>query len=698
MDATPPISELIGLTGRQKGKRYALDKTLIKIGRDESCDLRILVDAIQPIHALLICTGEGAVLSAWEGSEVFVNGNRIEHEQLRDKSILRIGPFQFQLRLHTISPSTLKIRHDDEQDVAPPPLPAESSSDSVEERRVQLEALHRQLRESRANFREEQRRKETEIEQQFQDLSEAFDEADRREQRAEHERERLLRLRTRMIQRWKRHWTAQRKKIEKQTETLQNDLSKLIAQQAVFESQRDETLLSLQDREERFHFREQQFEVEQAAWEVLKTEQQRQLDLQRFELEDRIERFERDKGIFRIEQKRLDRKTRHLRHEADGLEVRVKNLRKVLEELEARKASLGTIEPELPAILKLSNELPPGAIYIKSPPKPEEVLHEQRRQKLDALARTVADQQAVLVEQLDRMSIAKEFWRAEEKRVVEELERFTNELRHQDEALIQREDELDRRERRLIQEQESLLQMRHHLESSRTRLLLDESQFKGEQSRKRAEIHQAQRHAERMQQTYESLCHRWLTSRSDEEDRRQAAQKKLQELRERWLNDLAASQGERRKLEDRERQLAQQEMILELTRQSLAEKSDAKLFEKRIERFRRHVVSTFRRSEEKLLQQRETLETESASMREVFAVVSERLRTTNQREEMVRQQELRLLSDQTEHQLQVESTSDLTRRLQVEHESLTEEVQKLREELSRTLPITTEDQPLIRAA
>lgn len=687
MDATQPAGELIGLTGRQKGKRYPLDKPLWKIGSDEACDLRLLVDSVQPVHALLVVAGGMAVLTSWDRGEVFVDGNPIEQEYLRDKSILRFGPFQFQLRLRAPESATLRIRTDEPEEEAPPALPVGSSADTVEDRRQQIEALQRQLRDSRARFRDEQRRKEAEIEQQFRDLAEAFDEADRREDRAEKERERLLSLRSRMIKRWKRHWAAERKSVERQTEVIQADLARLVAKTAAFESERDETLARIDSEKNTLRERENQIEVEHAAWEVTRDEERRRIDLDRLELDEGRQALDKKDRQLRGEHKKLDRQVRNLQREADGLESRVRNLRKQLAELEKKKDSFTLKVTEEPEILKLSEELPPGAIYIKSPLRPEEALQERRREKLESLARSIADQQAVLVEQLDRMSIAKEFWRAEEKRVVEELERLSHEMQAQDDGLTQRDEELTRREQQLLQEQQAIREQRLQIEAAQSRLALQESQFKGERDRKRAEINQSQRHADRVQQTYEKLCHRWLTTRAEEEDQRQTAHQKLQELRERWLAAVASEQAERRRLEDRERQLAQREMVLELTRQSLAEKSDNKpLFEKRLERHRRHVMSAFRRAEEKLVLHREALDSEAESMKELFAVATDRLRVAHIREDAVRKEAIEFQNARTEFQMKLEAETDREERWKLQNEAYEREIGELRAELLRLLP------------
>ena len=79
--------------------------------------------------------------------------------------------------------------------------------------------------------------------------------------------------------------------------------------------------------------------------------------------------------------------------------------------------------------------------------------------------------------------------------------------------------------------------------------------------------------------------------------------------------------------------LAQEQLILEQARQSLLEKSENRhLAERKLERYRRHVRAAFRKEEANMEQQRNRIEAESESLRELFVALTLRVQDTKQRE------------------------------------------------------------------
>ena len=638
--------ELVGLTGKQKGKKFPLKFPLTRIGRDDSADLRLSMDDIAALHALVILSAEGPCVQGWEGASVFVNNEKVAQKVLRDKDILRVGPFQFQLRWHGEPKESLRIQaasviaNQVEATEKERQFRLHDENDSPEERaepkQLDLEALHRQLNEARAHFRREKAESEAHIEEQFRDLTEAFDETEVREREAEAERSRLLNLRSRFIKRWKRHWASERKKLERLQEVVQTDFARSLADKAILATAQSEVLLRGQAQEQALSERENQIEVEHAAWEVLKREEQRQLDQKETSLQERAKHLDKQERQWRGEAKRLERQITKLRVESAGLESRIQNQRPIIDQLEKRRgpAVLAAISTrEEISLSKFTTEIPEGGIYVKAPLKPEALELFKRREQLDRLAQGLADQQMVLVEQLDRLAMAKEFWRAEEKRLIGELEMLTKEMQIQEGELGQHEDQLQDREQQLADREEHIRQLRIQLETTQTRLTLQESSWSSDRERKRSELSQSLRQSERTQRTFDELTQRWQAEREQEKFHLQQEHQRIHVLRDQWIPVIQSEDQLKRWLSDREMLLAQEQLILEQARQSLLEKSENRhLAERKLERYRRHVRAAFRKEEANIEQQRNRIEAESESLRELFVAMTIRVQDTKQRE------------------------------------------------------------------
>src|SRR5438874_1346428 len=113
MDATPgpapqkrprsalaPSAEVLFLNGSLKGTRRSLNLPLTCVGRAPSCDLRLDVDGVSPLHCLVV-HGPGGFLVRDLDTEggTLVNGERVGSAALRDGDLLAVGPYQLRLRL-----------------------------------------------------------------------------------------------------------------------------------------------------------------------------------------------------------------------------------------------------------------------------------------------------------------------------------------------------------------------------------------------------------------------------------------------------------------------------------------------------------------------------------------------------------------------------------------------------------------------
>ena len=119
-----------------------------------------------------------------------------------------------------------------------------------------------------------------------------------------------------------------------------------------------------------------------------------------------------------------------LRVEADGLESRVVNLRAVLLQLDEQRRSLHVEEGRTSKAPKpaSSNENCANDIAIK-----------QREMELVRISEELASQQFDLQEQVDRLAVAREAWRSEESRIVEELAQLAEQVRRREDRVAENE-------------------------------------------------------------------------------------------------------------------------------------------------------------------------------------------------------------------------------------------------------------------
>ncbi|MCP3101037.1 sigma 54-interacting transcriptional regulator [Myxococcus sp. K15C18031901] len=80
------------------GRRLPLDKPVVSIGADATCDAVLAVPGIRPSHALLFRDGRGwSVSASGKGCDVKVRGRRVESAPLEPGERFRVGPVELEL-------------------------------------------------------------------------------------------------------------------------------------------------------------------------------------------------------------------------------------------------------------------------------------------------------------------------------------------------------------------------------------------------------------------------------------------------------------------------------------------------------------------------------------------------------------------------------------------------------------------------
>lgn len=87
------IPSLIQYTGNDVGKRYLLEKSLIKLGRSAETDISIAESSISRLHAHLFCEEDGVYLEdAGSANGTYLNDEKLEKKKkLKDQDLIRLG-------------------------------------------------------------------------------------------------------------------------------------------------------------------------------------------------------------------------------------------------------------------------------------------------------------------------------------------------------------------------------------------------------------------------------------------------------------------------------------------------------------------------------------------------------------------------------------------------------------------------------
>ena len=220
-------AELIIRNGKQKGTRRPLKVPVTILGSSKGCDIRLNLNTIRPVHCLIAMAPEGPHLRSWGSDDTLVNDKPATSQLLRNADVIRVGPFEFEVRW--IVPLA-QAAVPDSGSRSSTALLGMANDDA-------LKLLLKQLGEARASFRREKAEREAGLARQMHDLVQVRDDLERRETETEWERTRLRRLRKRFIARWRKHWSTQRLRLQAEAKQLETDRAGLEDSRKVVEQE-----------------------------------------------------------------------------------------------------------------------------------------------------------------------------------------------------------------------------------------------------------------------------------------------------------------------------------------------------------------------------------------------------------------------------------------------------------------------------
>jgi hypothetical protein len=750
-EASP--GDLIVQNGRLAGTRRPLNVPVTFVGRDASCDIRLNVDGVAPLHCLLVFGPNGLALRHLHGdSGTLVNGERVNAAPLRDGDLLTVGPFQFRLALR---PGALPP--------APPVAtpPAESSSQEKEALRIQAAAvaaqqaalgeeearlvqkrgalqqqeeqlashleekrrkllnLHEQAQAARAALQNEQKTFAVQVGQSARDFARKQEELQEGKQQVEADRRRLADLRVRLKRRWHRHWqaerlalrkreaelAAERRQWEKQGERLQQERAALTQARLRFNGESELGRRQLEaDR--------QQLRQEQQLWQEQRGREQAELTRRARELDRRAAEVADTARRLADEQHHWQKARLHLEKEAEGLENRVRNYRGKVLEQEQEIARLGAVLNDLQQRYAAAAH-PPAALpaptadvpcpAVESQDNPALVEHEarlraaeaglhKRRSSLEALADQLADQRLQLVEEWERLALLENSWRQDHDAAAAELEAAGLRLLAYEQELAARAQALEPQEDILRQRRQELDEQRHHLEAWQARLRTRTAAWEGERDRLLSELHGREAVVEQNLMALLTLRQRWLQRRRQEVTRWQTERAAFAALRQECATLRQNWLKRHTELEQDARQLAEKALSLEQYRQELLGKTDDPVAAaRRLQKLRQRCVAQNAAAARRTDRERKALQADLARFEERCLRVQKHVDELAAHEAEFH--ERRTLWEHEQELAQAEQTRCLheTRSLHAQRDRYEQQVAELQDEIERIVRLLLDD-------
>jgi hypothetical protein len=706
--AEAPGPALVVQNGRLRGVRWPLAAAVTVLGREPGCDICLALDGAQTLHCVVARGPDGFLVRDLTGAGgTLVNAEPVTAAPLHHGDTIEVGPYLFLADLSGAPTGTASAVPEvcpGERDALRIQAAAvaaqqaglteaelrlqqerkalkrheEQLADHLQQRQHRLRELQEQVRQDRAALKNERATAEQEMEGQRKGLAQAREETVRDLERASRERQRLVGLRKRLKQRWRRHWQEQEKALARRAQEAAAAEERLRQQAEGLQREREahaQVLLRFNGEVElgrrQLHDEWLQLGLAQQRWEAaLNREQSERVQRNRaFDL--RAAEMAAGEHALAEQKRSWQQGLSHLKKEHEGLDARIRNLRHKLQELERQPA-----RPGAPAVA------PPAAVPADPPPASQPAPDWPK--ELERLAGLVADQRLHLLEQWQRLLEATEAWHAERAAVAADLDLAGRQLANREQQVAEHEQALEQARAELVQRQEALSSVRCQLEGWQARLRSQETTWEGEREALLTEVKAREEVAAAQVRRLEELRQRWARRRRKELEDLQAARASCEDLRRHHAALWQECQKRRAKLAQEQREAAAQLVSLERFRlEMLTQAPDAAAAEKRIQKLRKRDLARLEGAERDLTRERQALQAETAYLQE-------RARHLEQQEdELVRRYEA-WSCRQTEWEDQQAASADAEERrhkelhrLQQLHAQDERQLAELRDELER---------------
>ncbi|MFL5329382.1 MAG: FHA domain-containing protein [Gemmataceae bacterium] len=549
------------------------------IGRSGSCDVCVDVSPIRPLHCMLTPGRNGVSLRSVSPNGVRVNGKRVSIAELNDDDLLDIGPARLRirwdgkatgddslydsLRIQAAAVAAqqtalieLEIRVTDRE--AALTRQEDQLASRLEDQRRQLLSLQDQITQARANLRDKRAAFVTLAAEQEEELAAA-------RQTVESDQKAIARREVRLA----RLWTKLKDRIGKQHRDVQRERDRLAAELQRRQKQVALERETLASQREQFHG---QAELEKRQI----TDGWNKLQLAEATLRDRLAGFElRERRLARREKELLAEENRRARQDRETV-ARREDLQREIRQLEARAASARTA---LEQTLGLDKQATPAL-----PATP--VIHDEH---LERAADEIADEQALLTEQVDRFARVRMEWEEERLRALAEFDAAAAELANREGALTIREAEINAAEGRANSHEQVAHSLSRRAEAERMKAMAELAERRAELERIAQSLSGQSRELARREQSLTELYRFWGRRRTAAFAALNDAQASNAASREEWASLHANWLRAQARLLSEQQELAAQRLAVEQYRQECIDASaDPQLGARRLERLRRH--------------------------------------------------------------------------------------------------------------
>jgi pSer/pThr/pTyr-binding forkhead associated (FHA) protein len=584
--------ELVVQNGRHSGARRPLNDPLTLIGQASGCDIRLNVDGVEQLHCAIILDPAGPILRDLNTpGGTRVNGEAVTIRRLSAGDLIEIGPFQFKVDLGT--PRTAEILSVDvmglerereglriqaaavasqqaalaeqetrlEQRGAALARQEEQLAAHLEQRQHDLDEQERRLQTARADFQRERDAQAAALAAQQSELAEARSAIDREHDRAVKERQRLVALRRRLRQRWKRHWRQHEADLARREAELAAGLQRLERERARVTAfhERVNGERELGRRQVREEWRE--LGLAQQQWEETLNLEQAEQTRRRQELERLLAEVTVARAALAQEQQQALQQQARLAQETEGLEARIRNQRARLESLQSDAARLTAAPAPVPTEAIISPPIVPPRPSVEWPAR------------LGELAGELQDQRARLIEQWQRLLEVQERWQQERTAALAELEQTSEELARREQQLSQAELDVAALRTGLHQQHEALRRMRAGVEGWQVRLASQESSWLAQRDLLLPDLEARERLLRRRQEQLEEVHRRRNLRRQAEVMELTQARQRCEEARRQYSALWQECERLRQELIRQKQTLTGRALALERYRQEVINQS-----------------------------------------------------------------------------------------------------------------------------
>jgi DNA repair exonuclease SbcCD ATPase subunit len=458
----------------------------------------------------------------------------------------------------------------------------EQVAEHLESKRRQLLELQDQITEARAALREKRAVHAALAERHQKELAAAREEAADLQREARAERQRLHTLRQRMIQRWRRHWSAQRGAVATATADLARERQQFDAAKAAFAAEVTHFHTQAELEKRRLRDEARQLAADVKEWQSRRAEQTRALAEEMRALVRRSKAVAAEERRVAAEKQNHDRELRERLQEFEHLETRIGNARWQL--LEHQQELLKLDETRAAGFIP-AERLPTGGDEPRR--SPTEQALEQRTETLARVAAELADQRLLLAEQAQRLVKCQEEWIAERAAALGELTEVGTRLQKQEQELTLRAHAVETAEERIRATRAALAQARLQLDAERVRGEGQTSARSADLDRRTADLECRERAVERLRDRSAELCRHVGQRLRSEVEALRAARRGCLEERAEWAAARAVWLRLGARAQDDRKAVAAQALALEEMRKQLVAAIDRPAADRQLERLKR---------------------------------------------------------------------------------------------------------------